>query len=280
MCYSLGHCSLLTAKCLLQVLSYILFCLFLIEYPVCLENCLITRGNINSNSHRLQMKLLQITFKSFFFGDLASTFLPKVNRCHKTIIEFHSFPWWSVWLSVMLVALTLFFVFAGPPWVPPVVAASQPSLLTHSYGMPQPPAYSQGVSIQSPVIGVTPAIQTPVPPHHPLMTAHFQLPPINLLNQSPYATNQPPITPSPLTTAGQVVHPAPQSLMGNGHMMHPLIQPPAMPSAALPLTNGQAMTQPASANQESLNGLQMLRTVGMGKYEFTDQSHPKGKRFP
>uniref|UniRef100_A0A672P6S9 Kelch like family member 29 n=1 Tax=Sinocyclocheilus grahami TaxID=75366 RepID=A0A672P6S9_SINGR len=172
----------------------------------------------------------------------------------------------------------------GPPWVPPVVAASQPSLLAHSYGMPQPPAYSQGVSVQSPVIGVTPAIQTPIPPHHPLMTAHFQLPPLssqppgslvlNLQNQSPYATSQPPITPSPLT-GGQVVHPAPQNVVGNGHMTHPLIQPPALPSAALPLTNGQAMTQPASANQESPNRLQMLRTVGMGKYEFTDPSHPK-----
>ncbi len=115
MCYSLGHCRLLTAKCLLQVLSYILFCLFLIENPVCLENCLITRGNINSNSHRLQMKLLQITFKSFFFGDLASTFLPKVNRCHKTIIEFHSFPWWSVWLSVMLVVLDSVFCVCRAP---------------------------------------------------------------------------------------------------------------------------------------------------------------------
>uniref|UniRef100_A0A671QVA2 Kelch-like protein 29 n=1 Tax=Sinocyclocheilus anshuiensis TaxID=1608454 RepID=A0A671QVA2_9TELE len=173
----------------------------------------------------------------------------------------------------------------GPPWVPPVVAASQPSLLAHSYGMPQPPAYSQGVSVQSPVIGVTPAIQTPIPPHHPLMTAHFQVPPLssqppgclvlNLQNQSPYATSQPPITPSPLTTAGQVVHPAPQNVVGNGHMTHPLIQPPALPSTALPLTNGQAMTQPASANQESPNRLQMLRTVGMGKYEFTDPSHPK-----
>uniref|UniRef100_A0A9J7ZV99 Kelch like family member 29 n=1 Tax=Cyprinus carpio carpio TaxID=630221 RepID=A0A9J7ZV99_CYPCA len=170
----------------------------------------------------------------------------------------------------------------GPPWVPSVVVASQPSLLAHSYGMPQPPAYSQGVSVQSPVIGVTPAIRSPIPPHHPLMTAHFQLPPLssqppgslvlNLQNQSPYATSQPPITPSPLTTAGQVVHPSPQSVVGNGHMTHPLIQPPALPSATLPLTNGQATT-----NQESPNGLQMLRTVGMGKYEFTDQSHPKGK---
>ncbi|XP_017539178.1 kelch-like protein 29 [Pygocentrus nattereri] len=175
----------------------------------------------------------------------------------------------------------------GPPWVPPVVAVSQPSLLAHSYGMPQPPAYSQGVSVQSPVIGVTPAIQTPVPPHHPLMTAHFQVTPhssqppgglvLSLPNQSPYATSQPPITPSPLTTGGQVAHPTPQSVVGNGHLTHPLMQPPALPSAALPLTNGQTTPQPppASANQESPNGLQMLRTVGMGKYEFTDSGHPK-----
>lgn len=63
--------------------------------------------------------------------------------------------------------------------------------------------------------------------------------------------------------------------MGNGHLTHPLMQLPALPSAALPLTNGQP--SPASANQEGLNGLQMLRTVGMGKYEFTDPGHPKGK---
>lgn len=75
--------------------------------------------------------------------------------------------------------------------------------------------------------------------------------------------------------------------MGNGHLTsHPgLIQPPA-----LPLTNGQAaaaaaaaavaaaQAQPTAAdNQEGPNGLQMLRTVGMGKYEFSDPGHPKGK---
>ncbi|GAA6103719.1 kelch-like protein 29 [Tachysurus ichikawai] len=166
---------------------------------------------------------------------------------------------------------------AGPPWVPPVVAVSQPSLLAHSYTLPQPPAYSQGASVQSPVIGVTPAIQTPVPPHHPLMTAHFQVPPhssqppgnlvLSLQNQLPYSTNQPPITPMP---AGG------HSVVGNGHLTHPLMQLPALPSAALPLTNGQP--SPVSANPEAPNGLQMLRTVGMGKYEFTDPGHPKGKR--
>ncbi|XP_028809293.1 kelch-like protein 29 [Denticeps clupeoides] len=182
----------------------------------------------------------------------------------------------------------------GPPWVPPVVAVSQPSLLSHSYAMPQPPTYSQGVSIQSPVIGVTPAIQAPVAPHHPLMTAHFQLPPhssqppgnllLSLPNQPPYGSTQPPVTPSALTTTGQVAHPAQHSVVGNGHMApHPLIQPPTLPSAALPLTNGQPAPQPtpihgptpSTTNQESPNGLQMLRTVGMGKYEFTDPGHPK-----
>lgn len=70
--------------------------------------------------------------------------------------------------------------------------------------------------------------------------------------------------------------------MGNGHLAsHPgLIQPPA-----LPLTNGQAAMAAVVAqaqhttvdNQDGLNGLQMLRTVGMGKYEFSDPGHPKGK---
>lgn len=66
--------------------------------------------------------------------------------------------------------------------------------------------------------------------------------------------------------------------MGNGHLTsHPgLIQPPT-----LPLTNGQAAAQAQSTaadNQDCPNGLQMLRTVGMGKYEFSDPGHPKGKQ--
>lgn len=170
------------------------------------------------------------------------------------------------------------FSFPGPPWVPSMVAVSQSSLLTHSYAIPQPPPYSQGASVQSPIIGVTPTIQTPVPPHHPLMTAHFQVPPhssqppgnlvLTLQNQSPYSTNQPPITPSPMPAGAH-------SIVGNGHLTHPFLQPPALPAAALPLTNGQPPL--LSANQEGQNGLQMLRTVGMGKYEFTDPGHPKGK---
>lgn len=63
--------------------------------------------------------------------------------------------------------------------------------------------------------------------------------------------------------------------MGNGHLAphpgHALIQPPA-----LPLTNGQAQLT-AADNQDGPNRLQMLRTVGMGKYEFSDPGHPKGK---
>ncbi|XP_056150164.1 kelch-like protein 29 [Lampris incognitus] len=176
----------------------------------------------------------------------------------------------------------------GPPWAQPVAAVSQPSLMPHTYALPQPPSFSHSVTVQSPIIGVTPSIQTTVPTHHPLMTAHFQLPPnstqqppsmvLNMPSQPPYPSVQPSVAPSPLTTpANQVVHPNPHSVLGNGHLTphpnHPLIQAPA-----LPLTNGQAAPQApptALANQDGPNGLQMLRTVGMGKYEFSDPGHPK-----
>ncbi|XP_003971629.1 kelch-like protein 29 [Takifugu rubripes] len=176
----------------------------------------------------------------------------------------------------------------GPTWAATV---SQPSLMPHTYAL-QPPSYNHSVTAQSPIIGVTPSIQTPVPPQHPLMTAHFQLTPqstqqapslvLSLPSQPPYPSAQPTVAPSALTAqANQVVHPNPHSVMGNGHLAsHPgLIQPPA-----LPLTNGQvavaatvaAQGQPTTAdNHESLNGLQMLRTVGMGKYKFSDPGHPK-----
>lgn len=179
----------------------------------------------------------------------------------------------------------------GPTWAATV---SQASLMPHTYTL-QPPSYNHSVTAQSPIIGVTPSIQTPVPPQHPLMTAHFQLTPqstqqapslvLSLPNQPPYPSAQPTVAPSALTAqANQVLHPNPHSVMGNGHLAsHPgLIQPPA-----LPLTNGQvavaatvaALGQPTAAdNHESLNGLQMLRTVGMGKYKFSDPGHPKGKR--
>uniref|UniRef100_H2SPF8 Kelch like family member 29 n=1 Tax=Takifugu rubripes TaxID=31033 RepID=H2SPF8_TAKRU len=164
----------------------------------------------------------------------------------------------------------------GPTWAATV---SQPSLMPHTYAL-QPPSYNHSVTAQSPIIGVTPSIQTPVPPQHPLMTAHFQLTPqstqqapslvLSLPSQPPYPSAQPTVAPSALTAqANQVVHPNPHSVMGNGHLAsHPgLIQPPA-----LPLTNGQPTT---ADNHESLNGLQMLRTVGMGKYKFSDPGHPK-----
>uniref|UniRef100_A0A3Q3R4F5 BTB domain-containing protein n=1 Tax=Monopterus albus TaxID=43700 RepID=A0A3Q3R4F5_MONAL len=161
----------------------------------------------------------------------------------------------------------------GPTWATPVAAVSQPSLLPHTYALPQPPSFNHSVTAQSPIIGVTPSIQTPVLPQHPLMTAHFQLTPqstqqppsmvLSMPGQPPYPSAQPTVTPSALTAqANQVVHPSPHNVMGNGHLTsHPgLIQPPA-----LPLTNGQ----------DGPNGLQMLRTVGMGKYEFSDPGHPK-----
>lgn len=167
---------------------------------------------------------------------------------------------------------------------------SQPSLLPHTYALPQPPSFNHSVTAQSPIIGVSPSIQTPVPPQHPLMTTHFQLTPqstqqppsmvLSIPSQPPYPSAQPTVAPSALTAqANQVVHPSPHSVMGNGHLTsHPgLIQHPA-----LPLTNGQAAAAQAQATppdiQDGPQGLQMLRTVGMGKYEFSDPGHPKGKQ--
>ncbi|XP_042075023.1 kelch-like protein 29 isoform X3 [Haplochromis burtoni] len=179
----------------------------------------------------------------------------------------------------------------APTWPAPVAAVSQPSLLSHTYALPQPPSFNHSVTAQSPIIGVTPSIQTPVPPQHPLMTAHFQLTPqstqqppsmvLSMPSQPPYASAQPTVTPSALTAqANPVVHPNAHSMIGNGHLTsHPsLIQP-----HTLPLTNGQAAAAAAAAhgqqtaadNQDGPNGLQMLRTVGSGKYEFSDPGHPK-----
>lgn len=166
----------------------------------------------------------------------------------------------------------------GPTWAGPVAAVSQPSLMPHTYTLPQPPSFNHSVTAQSPIIGVTPSIQAPMHPQHPLMTAHFQStqqPPsmvLSLPSQPPYPSAQPAVTPSALQ-ANQGVHPNPHSVMGNGHLAphpgHALIQPPA-----LPLTNGQAQLT-AADNQDGPNRLQMLRTVGMGKYEFSDPGHPK-----
>ncbi|KAG5265878.1 hypothetical protein AALO_G00247330 [Alosa alosa] len=184
----------------------------------------------------------------------------------------------------------------GSRW-PPVV--TQSSLLAHSYGMPQAPAYSQCVTVQAPIIGVTPTLPNPVPPPHPLMSAHYQLPQqpaqplatmvLNMHNQPLGVAGLPPITMSPMTGVCQVAHPV-HTVVGNGHMHNPMVPPTScLPTAAAttapPLTNGQAAhLQPpgpamppavAAAAAEGTNGLQMLRTVGMGKYEFTDPWHPK-----
>uniref|UniRef100_A0A8C6LHB8 Uncharacterized protein n=1 Tax=Nothobranchius furzeri TaxID=105023 RepID=A0A8C6LHB8_NOTFU len=177
----------------------------------------------------------------------------------------------------------------GPTWATSVAAVSQSSLLSHSYALPQLPSFTHSVTAQSPIIGVTPSIQTPVAQQHPLMTTHFQLTPqstqqpptmvLSMPSQPPYAAAQPTVTPSALAAqANHVVHPSPHSIMGNGQLTShsSLLQPPT-----LPLTNGQAApghAPPTSAdNQETPNGLQMLRTVGSGKYEFSDPGHPKGK---
>ncbi|XP_072558968.1 kelch-like protein 29 isoform X2 [Paramormyrops kingsleyae] len=153
--------------------------------------------------------------------------------------------------------------------------------------MPQPAAYSPAVTVQSPLVGVTPALQAAVPPHHPHIAAHFQLAVpssqpltgmvMNMATQPPYST-----TASPMPAVCQVTHPV-HGVMGNGHMSHPMMQAPPLSSATLPvgappLANGQAVPQAPPtlpSNQESPNGPQMLRTVGMGKYEFTDPWHPK-----
>uniref|UniRef100_A0A673WXT8 Kelch like family member 29 n=2 Tax=Salmo TaxID=8028 RepID=A0A673WXT8_SALTR len=176
---------------------------------------------------------------------------------------------------------------------PTVVTVTQSSLLPHSYSL-RPPPFSHSVTVQSPIIGVTPSVQSPMPPHpHPLMTAHFQLPPhstshqpppmvLNMPSQPPYPLAQPPVASLPLSSTsggpgGTHSNQHNQNVMGNGHLMpHPLIQPPV-----LPLTNGQLVPPLPSTlvayqdDPRGPNGLQMLRTVGMGKYEFTDPGHPK-----
>lgn len=202
----------------------------------------------------------------------------------------HTYANWIKWLFLSSCCIYIHFPVCptGPAWATPVAAVSQQSLLPHSYGLPQPPSFSHSVTVQSPLLGVTPSIQTPGAPQHPLMTTHFQLTPqstqqgpslvLSMPSQPPYPAAQPRVTPSGLAAqANQVVHPNPHSMMGNGHLTShsSLLQPPS-----LPLTNGQAAVHAqntAADNQDSPNGLQMLRTVGSGKYEFSDPGHPKGK---
>uniref|UniRef100_A0A8C2TL30 Kelch like family member 29 n=1 Tax=Coturnix japonica TaxID=93934 RepID=A0A8C2TL30_COTJA len=178
------------------------------------------------------------------------------------------------------------------PWVTTVAAGSQPALITHSYGMTQPPTFSPAANVQAPVIGVTPSLPPHVTPQLPLMPAHYQLQPqpsqplsnmvVNLQSQ-PLYTNSQPLSMSSMSGVGPVAHPSP-GVVGNGHLACPMLPPPppALPSAALPsnapATNGQ-VTAPlppnAAAGPDNTNGVQMLRTIGVGKYEFTDPWHPK-----
>ncbi|KAG8580100.1 hypothetical protein GDO81_007140 [Engystomops pustulosus] len=181
-----------------------------------------------------------------------------------------------------------------PPWATTVSAGTQASLIAHTYGMTQPPIYSQAANVQAPIIGVTPTIPPHVAPQLPLMTAHYQLQQhqqpaqplsnmvVNLQSQTMYRHSQP-IAMSSLTGVGQVPHPG-HTAIGNGHMTCPILPPPppALPSAALPnsvpATNGQTppqLPQSQTMTGENPNGVQMLRTIGMGKYEFTDPWYPK-----
>lgn len=165
-----------------------------------------------------------------------------------------------------------------------VAAGSQPALIAHSYGVAQPPTFSPAVNVQAPVIGVTPSLPPHVGPQLPLMPGHYPLPQppsqplssvvVNMPAQALYASPQP-LAVSTLPGVGQVARPGPTTV-GNGHMAGPLLPPPppAQPSTTLPsgapATNGPPTT-------DSAHGLQMLRTIGVGKYEFTDPGHPKGK---
>ncbi|XP_043918680.1 kelch-like protein 29 [Protopterus annectens] len=178
-------------------------------------------------------------------------------------------------------------------WVAPVVTVSQSALATQTYGMAQPSVFSQAVNVQAPVIAVAPTIPHPVPPQLPLMSAHhYQLQQqpsqplsnmvVNLQNQSLYTNSQPIPIPAvtAVTSVGHVNQVNP--IIGNGHMTCPMMPPPALHSSALPnnvtVVNGQSpsqLTVSQPATLDNSNGVQMLRTVGIGKYEFTDPWHPK-----
>nr|XP_004663818.1 kelch-like protein 29 isoform X2 [Jaculus jaculus] len=168
------------------------------------------------------------------------------------------------------------------PWVTTVAAGNQSALIAHSYGVAQPPTFSPAVNVQAPVIGVTPSLPPHVGPQLPLMPGHYSLPQppsqplssvvVNMPAQALYASPQP-LAMSTLPGVGQVARPGPTAV-GNGHMAGPLLPPPppAQLSATLP-SNAPATNGPPTT--DSAHGLQMLRTIGVGKYEFTDPGHPK-----
>uniref|UniRef100_A0A4W4F6D1 BTB domain-containing protein n=1 Tax=Electrophorus electricus TaxID=8005 RepID=A0A4W4F6D1_ELEEL len=174
----------------------------------------------------------------------------------------------------------------GPLWPPAVASVSQANVLAPTYGMPQAPAYSQGVTVQAPIMGVTPTLQNPVPPPHPLLHTHYQLPQppaqplasmvLGVQNQPLGVSSLPPIAMSPMPGVCQVTHPV-HTVLGNGHLAPPVVSTTL--ASNFPLTNGQAAVQPptsaATSPSETSKAMQMLRTVGMGKYEFTDPGHPK-----
>ncbi|XP_010582606.1 PREDICTED: kelch-like protein 29 [Haliaeetus leucocephalus] len=120
------------------------------------------------------------------------------------------------------------------PWVTTVAAGSQPALITHSYGMTQPPTFSPAANVQAPVIGVTPSLPPHVTPQLPLMPAHYQLQPqpsqplsnmvVNLQSQ-PLYTNSQPLSMSSMSGVGPVAHPGPGAV-GNGHLACPMLPPP------------------------------------------------------
>ncbi|NXT57769.1 KLH29 protein, partial [Pluvianellus socialis] len=117
------------------------------------------------------------------------------------------------------------------PWVTTVAAGSQPALITHSYGMTQPPTFSPAANVQAPVIGVTPSLPPHVTPQLPLMPAHYQLQPqpsqplsnmvVNLQSQ-PLYTNSQPLSMSSMSGVGPVAHPGPGAV-GNGHLACPML---------------------------------------------------------
>ncbi|XP_056680756.1 kelch-like protein 29 isoform X1 [Monodelphis domestica] len=149
----------------------------------------------------------------------------------------------------------------GAPWANAVTAGSQPALLAHSYGVSQPPAFSPAASVPAPVLGVSPSL--------PLLPAPYQLQPppaqplsnlvVTLPSQSLYGGGQA----LGLSSAARAGPPA----VGNGHLACPVLPPPP---DGVPGANGPA--GPPAAPPEAV---QMLRTVGVGKYEFTDPWHPK-----
>uniref|UniRef100_K7DZU7 Uncharacterized protein n=1 Tax=Monodelphis domestica TaxID=13616 RepID=K7DZU7_MONDO len=151
----------------------------------------------------------------------------------------------------------------GAPWANAVTAGSQPALLAHSYGVSQPLAFSPAASVPAPVLGVSPSL--------PLLPAPYQLQPppaqplsnlvVTLPSQSLYGGGQA----LGLSSAARAGPPA----VGNGHLACPVLPPPP---DGVPGANGPA--GPPAAPPEAV---QMLRTVGVGKYEFTDPWHPKGR---